>query len=343
MPETARTLQLLMERVLMASAFERQVVANTPGNLLAKMETPTPVPQATRPRISGEGEDGDVALAVETRRPTSAATESSRRKCRVSSPSRGYRRMREPLNFCLPPNATAEPWALSRPELFMHYEEDVPIAPYQFSLRLKTSLMSWVSGSKDSVVLIWDNVIMGWVRDEISVSGIDDVVIILMGDYENAYFVTGIFTSAIYAEDCLFEDPTIRFRGTDLYARNLKLLVPFFDSPSIGLQNIEKGVNSETKFVLAKWELRLLGMLKAGMFQHLKQLARFLPLALGNQRFEDSRSVVLLLGNDDCLCLLIGVLHLTLMGLKFFGDNPDTITIFNLSFVQNGIGFSKFV
>ncbi|KAJ9185872.1 hypothetical protein P3X46_005454 [Hevea brasiliensis] len=93
-------------------------------------------------------------------------------------------------------------------------------------------------------------------RDEISVSGIDDVVMILMGDYENAYFVTGIFTSAIYAEDCLFEDPTIRFRGTDLYARNLKLLVPFFDSPSIGLQNIEKGVNSETKFVLAKWKLR---------------------------------------------------------------------------------------
>ncbi|OAY42137.1 hypothetical protein MANES_09G156000v8 [Manihot esculenta] len=93
-------------------------------------------------------------------------------------------------------------------------------------------------------------------RDEISVSGIDDVVMILMADYENAYFVTGIFTSAIYAEDCLFEDPTIRFRGTELYARNLKLLVPFFDSPSIRLQDIEKGVNSETKFVQAKWKLR---------------------------------------------------------------------------------------
>jgi len=24
---------------------------------------------------------------------------------------------------------------------------------------------------------------------------------------------TGVFTSAIYAEDCIFEDPTIRFRG----------------------------------------------------------------------------------------------------------------------------------
>ncbi|KAG5232610.1 hypothetical protein IMY05_013G0036400 [Salix suchowensis] len=29
-------------------------------------------------------------------------------------------------------------------------------------------------------------------------------------------------------------------RGTKLYSRNLKLLVPFFDCPSIGLQNIEK-------------------------------------------------------------------------------------------------------
>ncbi|XP_052302414.1 uncharacterized protein LOC18110988 isoform X11 [Populus trichocarpa] len=71
-------------------------------------------------------------------------------------------------------------------------------------------------------------------RDEISVSGIDDVIMILKSDYENAYFVT----------------------GTKLYSRNLKLLVPFFDCPSIGLQDIEKGVNSETYFVLARWKLR---------------------------------------------------------------------------------------
>ncbi|KDP23634.1 hypothetical protein JCGZ_23467 [Jatropha curcas] len=93
-------------------------------------------------------------------------------------------------------------------------------------------------------------------RDEIFVSGIDDVIMILKADYENAYFVTGIFTSAIYTEDCIFEDPTIRFRGTELYSRNLKLLVPFFDSPSIGLQNIEKGINSGTNFVQATWKLR---------------------------------------------------------------------------------------
>ncbi|XP_004304734.1 PREDICTED: uncharacterized protein LOC101306256 [Fragaria vesca subsp. vesca] len=93
-------------------------------------------------------------------------------------------------------------------------------------------------------------------RDEFSVIGIDDVVSILEADYKNAYFVTGIFTSAIYAEDCVFEDPTIRFQGTELYARNLKLLVPFFDSPSIGLEKIEKGIDSEATFVLATWKLR---------------------------------------------------------------------------------------
>jgi len=93
-------------------------------------------------------------------------------------------------------------------------------------------------------------------REEIAVSGIDDVVKILKSDYENAYFVTGVFTCSIYAQDCIFEDPTIRFRGKELYSRNLKLLVPFFDSPSIGLQKIKKGINSKTNFVYATWKLR---------------------------------------------------------------------------------------
>ncbi|KAJ4719621.1 Nuclear transport factor 2 (NTF2) family protein [Melia azedarach] len=93
-------------------------------------------------------------------------------------------------------------------------------------------------------------------REEISVSDIDDIVTILKADYENAYFVTGIFTSEIYVKDCIFEDPTISFRGTELYSRNLRLLVPFFEYPSIRLQKIEKGSNSKTNFVLATWKLR---------------------------------------------------------------------------------------
>ncbi|EOY09805.1 Uncharacterized protein TCM_025179 isoform 3 [Theobroma cacao] len=71
-------------------------------------------------------------------------------------------------------------------------------------------------------------------REGISVSDVDEVLRILKSDYENAYFVT----------------------GKELYSRNLKLLVPFFDNPSIGLQKIEKGVKVETNFVLATWRLR---------------------------------------------------------------------------------------
>ncbi|XP_020095893.1 uncharacterized protein LOC109715337 isoform X3 [Ananas comosus] len=70
----------------------------------------------------------------------------------------------------------------------------------------------------------------------------------------------GNFTADIYAEDCLFEDPTIRFRGRDLYSRNLDLLVPFFDCPSLELEAIEKaikkGSNYEINFILATWKLR---------------------------------------------------------------------------------------
>ncbi|CAK9165849.1 unnamed protein product [Ilex paraguariensis] len=44
--------------------------------------------------------------------------------------------------------------------------------------------------------------------------------------------------------------------GKDLYSRNLKLLVPFFDYPSIELRMIEKGIDSKTQFILASWKLR---------------------------------------------------------------------------------------
>ncbi|KAL3537859.1 hypothetical protein ACH5RR_001225 [Cinchona calisaya] len=92
--------------------------------------------------------------------------------------------------------------------------------------------------------------------DEILVWGIDDVLMIIKSDYEKAYFVTGLFTSAIYAADCAFEDPTIKFQGRDLYLRNLKLLIPFFDSPSILLEKIEKGINSKSEYIRASWKLR---------------------------------------------------------------------------------------
>ncbi|XP_071694236.1 uncharacterized protein [Rutidosis leptorrhynchoides] len=91
---------------------------------------------------------------------------------------------------------------------------------------------------------------------ETSASNVDDIIMILKSDYDDAYFVTGNFTSGIYAEDCIFEDPTIRFSGRKLYSRNLKLLVPFFEDASISLQSINKVVNGERESVMASWTLR---------------------------------------------------------------------------------------
>ncbi|CDP08555.1 unnamed protein product [Coffea canephora] len=90
--------------------------------------------------------------------------------------------------------------------------------------------------------------------------------------------MSGHFTSAIYADECTFEDPTIKFQGRDLYSRNLKLLVPFFDNPSIFLKEIKKilhstlleilfyfelplklkwkGINPKAKYIIASWKLR---------------------------------------------------------------------------------------
>ncbi|TKW31058.1 hypothetical protein SEVIR_2G080000v4 [Setaria viridis] len=85
---------------------------------------------------------------------------------------------------------------------------------------------------------------------------VEDVLAVLQDDYRRAYFLTGDFTPGIYTEDCLFEDPTIKFRGLSRYSQNLDLLVPFFDSPSLELENIEKGLRVETRFVKATWKLR---------------------------------------------------------------------------------------
>jgi len=85
---------------------------------------------------------------------------------------------------------------------------------------------------------------------------VEDVLALLEDDYRRAYFLTGDFTPGIYTEDCLFEDPTIKFRGLSRYSQNLDLLVPFFDSPSLELENIEKVLRVETKFVKATWKLR---------------------------------------------------------------------------------------
>ena len=91
---------------------------------------------------------------------------------------------------------------------------------------------------------------------------IDDALEMLKSDFtERAYFVTGVISQNMYSPDCLFIDPTISFRGTDLYIQNLSLLVPFLISPSIDLLSLsvtqpadmENGVHG---IIRAEWILR---------------------------------------------------------------------------------------
>jgi hypothetical protein len=42
---------------------------------------------------------------------------------------------------------------------------------------------------------------------------VDGVLRELHADFQRQYFVSGLVTDAIYAEDCLFADPTVSFRG----------------------------------------------------------------------------------------------------------------------------------
>ncbi|GAB4814613.1 hypothetical protein N2152v2_001659 [Parachlorella kessleri] len=64
---------------------------------------------------------------------------------------------------------------------------------------------------------------------------------LLRQDFErNQYFVSGVLTDAIYDEQCEFVDPTVRFKGRDLWKRNLSLLTPFLIEPQIQLKSLQR-------------------------------------------------------------------------------------------------------
>ncbi|EFJ48987.1 hypothetical protein VOLCADRAFT_109744 [Volvox carteri f. nagariensis] len=77
-------------------------------------------------------------------------------------------------------------------------------------------------------------------------------------DFKQAYLVTGILDDSIYDPDCFFADPTVAFRGVDLWKRNLALLVPFLDQPAVQLKRVQRLGRDEqgAEVVRAEWRLR---------------------------------------------------------------------------------------
>lgn len=81
------------------------------------------------------------------------------------------------------------------------------------------------SNSRFEFVLIYnlpatlhmEEVGVGWCRARVNnISPIGSQMFMQLDYVNNTTFVsmeTGIFTSSLYAEDCIFEDPTIRFQG----------------------------------------------------------------------------------------------------------------------------------
>jgi hypothetical protein len=71
----------------------------------------------------------------------------------------------------------------------------------------------------------------------------DDAAVLaaLRADFlERQYFVTGVVSDGIYDDDCLYADPTVAFRGRELWKRNLALLVPLLEDPAVELKELHR-------------------------------------------------------------------------------------------------------
>ncbi|KAH8933851.1 hypothetical protein BDL97_18G051800 [Sphagnum fallax] len=128
-------------------------------------------------------------------------------------------------------------------------EESVPL---RFAVSISTQLLRVLSFVSSSVK---EEELPPLKLEEPAIENVN-VLEALREDYKKAYFLTGDFTTALYAHDCIFADPTIQFTGRDKYQRNLKLLVPFFEEPSLTLFSIEEEFEDDTQLIKAFWKLR---------------------------------------------------------------------------------------
>eukprot|EP00271_Cylindrocystis_brebissonii_P021539 TRINITY_DN7763_c0_g2_i1.p1 TRINITY_DN7763_c0_g2~~TRINITY_DN7763_c0_g2_i1.p1 ORF type:complete len:354 (+),score=9.70 TRINITY_DN7763_c0_g2_i1:442-1503(+) len=84
-----------------------------------------------------------------------------------------------------------------------------------------------------------------------------EVMRYVQADYEDrAYFLTGDITDSIYSDDCYFGDPTVKFSGREKWKRNIRLLVPYFEEPSIELKGIGMVEEEGVTRIKTTWRLR---------------------------------------------------------------------------------------
>jgi hypothetical protein len=85
-------------------------------------------------------------------------------------------------------------------------EESVPL---RFAVSISTQLLRVLSFVSSSVK---EEELLPLKLEEPAIENVN-VLEALQEDYKKAYFLTGDFTTALYADDCIFADPTIQFTG----------------------------------------------------------------------------------------------------------------------------------